>query len=114
LISEQHLSFLRANQEKLMPDTVDQKRRVLTGTEIVLRPWRENLRCRKAAGYGFWRLSADRFQGITPYTFTFPYGTDVRASDVLVDEDSHSYEVRDVRSPHSYQTAVVVLTDQMK
>lgn len=114
MITEKQLNTLRENQERLMPNKVTVKRRLNLGEdegryETVL----EDQKCRYTPGFGYWRLVADRFQGITPFTLGFPYETDVRAGDHIIDEYAHNYEVRDVRDPASYHTAVQVLADQV-
>ena len=66
---------------------------------------------RYTAGWGPFRVVADRYQGITPYTITVPWDTDVRVDDEFVDEEARTFHIRSRRKPGSYITAVQLLGD---
>jgi len=113
VITERELKLLRAEQEKFMPNRCTIRRRSYVGGEDEYVPSIifEDKPCRLWPGFGIWRQTADRFQGITAYTVTLPYGSDIRAGDELIDEESRTYQVRDALSPKSYETAVRALLD---
>lgn len=114
MISEAELALIRTEQEKFMPNTVIVQRRMYTGDDdfnyqnVTL-----DQKCRITAGIGRWALIADRFQGITPYTLTSPHSSSLEAGDRLIDAYGRVFEVRDVRSPGSYSTAIQALLDMV-
>jgi hypothetical protein len=113
-ISEEELNLFRVEQEKFLPQRVIIRRKFFAGGDAVeyeKQTIHEDVPCRLTAGFGMWRVVADKFQGITPFTATLPYSQDVRAGDILVDESSRVFEVRDVQAPNSYQTAKRCLCD---
>ena len=113
MITERELELLRAEQKKFMPNRCSVRRRSFVGGEESYVPSfvMEDQQCRLTPGFGIWRQIADRFQGITAYTVTLPYGSDIRAGDELIDEESRTYQVRDALSPKTYETAVRALLD---
>lgn len=113
-ITEGELELIRIEQEKFMPQRVIIRRRFFAGGDAVeyeKQTVHEDVPCRLTSGFGMWRVVADRFQGITPFTAELPFGQDVKAGDILVDEDSRTFEVRDIMAPNSYQTAKRCLCD---
>ena len=111
MITEKELELLRAEQNKLLPETGDIKRRNFqNGLQGDFEFWSRNNPCRLTPGFGVWRESADRFQGITAFTLTLPWGTDIKAGDKII-VGSRTFEVRDALIPKSYDTAVRVLLD---
>lgn len=113
-ITQKELDLLREQQEIYMPDTVTIRRREFFGdNEQEYFDLTHDVSARITPGFGFWRAVADRFQGITAFNVTMPWDTDVKASDVLVDVQSRAFEVRDVRSPSTFQTAKQVLCDMV-
>jgi hypothetical protein len=111
-VTEAELDSIREAQLDFMPDLSIIRRRSYVGDdEFATGNVALDVPCRVTPGYGTWRLVADRFQGITPFTLTFPYGTDIKAGDQVVDDEARTFEVRDVKSPNSYDTAIQVLAD---
>ncbi len=114
MITEKELEVLREEQERFLPNVALQIKRksYVGGAGIFMAdPIAANVPCRLTPGYGVWRNVADRFQGITAFTLTMPYGTDIKAGDELIDEDSRTYQVRDTLAPKGYSTAVRALLD---
>jgi hypothetical protein len=115
-ITPREIESLRVEQLKFMPSTATCKRKSWVGGEEVSIPetvWRDSI-CRFTPGFGVWRQVADQFVGITAFTFTAPYGTDLRAGDQIIDSESRSYEVRDVLAPKDYDTNVRALLDLVR
>lgn len=110
-ITQNELDDIRAVQLSFMPDAVTVKRRRWEDGENYYDIVGTAITARIMPGFGFWRDVADRFQGITAYTVTVPWDTDVRAGDLILDAENRAYEVRDVRVPSSYQTAKQMLAD---
>lgn len=105
---------LQQEQETYMPQSVVVKRTFFVeGDDVSFGPQviATAVPCRLTAGFGQWRSVADRFQGVTAYTATVPWNTDIKAGDVIVDEESRSFEIRDVAAPSSYLTARRCLVD---
>lgn len=113
MMTEQELTLLREEQLRWMPQRSTIKRRDYVGGEEVHIPQTiaTGVKCRLTPGFGLWRQIADRFQGITAYTGTFPYGTDIKAADELIDDTSRTFQVRDSLHPKAHETAVRVLLD---
>jgi hypothetical protein len=112
MITELELRKMRIEQEKYMRDRVLIRRREFFGdTESSYADHLEDVPARFHPGFGFWRLVADRFQGITAFTVTMPWDTDIKASDVIVDSQSRVFEVRDVAAPKTLHTARMCLCD---
>lgn len=113
-ITEGELESIRTEQEKFMPETVDiVKDVVIAPGNIATKTMVEATPAACTPGFGFWRNVADRFQGITAYTWTFPYGTEIESGHRIVDSEGRRFEVRDVRAPSSFHTAVQVLADHI-
>lgn len=112
-ITNRELESLRAEQLKFLPSTASCKRNSYVGGEDISIPEFifHNTACRFTPGFGLWRQVADQFVGITAYTVTFPYGTDVKAGDQLIDASSRTFHVRDVMHPKDYETATRALLD---
>lgn len=113
-ITEKELQSLREEQEKFLPNIALQiKRKSFVGGEQTYVPdvIATDVPCRLTPGYGTWRNVADKFQGITAFQFTAAYGVDIKAGDELVDENSLTYQVRDVLAPKAYSTATRALLD---
>lgn len=115
MISESELKLLREEQLKYLPQRGIIRRRNFLGAEesFALSVIATDVPCRLTPGFGLWRQVADKYQGITAYTGTFPHGTDIAAGDELIDEASNTYQVRDTMSPKSYETAVRALFDKV-
>lgn len=118
-ITDAELADIRAEQAKYMPNEVIIKRKTYTGGEygagdFTLETLATEVKARLTPGFGVFRPVADRFQGVNPYTVTVPWDQDIRVGDVVIDEDSVSYEVRSVRNRSSYQTATQTLCDRIK
>lgn len=97
-----------------MPETVDVIKDVViapgkTSTKVIA----EAVSGACTPGFGFWRNVADRFQGITAYVWTFPVGTEIESGHRIVDARGRRFEVRDVRDPASFHTALQVLADHI-
>lgn len=113
-ITQLELDLLREEQITYMPERVRIRRADFSGDnerdyfDHVLDVW-----ARITPGFGFWRAVADRYQGITAFTITLPWDTDVRASDVIIDGNGRVYEVRDTQDPKTYHTALRVLCDRV-
>jgi len=112
-ITERELELLRQEQTKFFPNEATCKRSSYVGGEQVAVPNTvfTSRPCRFTPGFGVWRQVADQYVGITAYTVTFAYETDVKAGDQLIDDESRSYQVRDVLHPKGYETAVRALLD---
>jgi hypothetical protein len=114
MISEEELDLLRAEQLKYLPGTEGVIKRVsyLGGDQLSAPDTiASGLSYRLLPGFGLWREVADRFQGVTAFTITLPYGTDLKASDIFIDDGSLTFQVRDVLAPKGYSTAVRALLD---
>lgn len=113
-ITQLELELLREQQLVFMPQKVKIRRRTFTGdNEVGFATIEENVRARITPGFGFWRTVADRFQGITAFTVTLPWNTDVQASDAIIDEEERVFEVRDVKAPSTFHTAAQALCDRV-
>jgi len=111
-ITSDELALLRDEQENYMPDLVIIRREFSAGDDQLDRGTvATDVACRITPGFGVWRNVADRFQGITAYTVTFAWDQDVKAGDQLVDAESRTFLVRDVKAHSSYQTALPTLVD---
>ena len=114
MITPRELELIREHQAIFMPNTISIRRPIFFGDSE--REWETvytGVSARITPGFGFWRDVADRFQGVTAYTVTVPWDTDVQAGWVLIDSSSRAYEVRDVRAPSTYQTAKQMLVDRV-
>jgi hypothetical protein len=114
LIPERVLQTIRNNQLRFMPQRAIIRRWVgIGGGERDRMVIAEDLQARFTAGAGRFGDVADRLQGITPFTITVPYDTDVLPGDEIVDEESRTFQVRAVHKPKSYLTAIQMLADQV-
>ena len=113
MITERELEQMRKEQEKFMPDKVIIKERKFFGdTESDYYAIDDEFHpCRIIPGFGVWRTVADRFQGITAYVLTFTWDELVRPGYIAV-HGSTVYEIRDVKTDSSYQTALQALCDR--
>lgn len=113
-ITQLELDLLREEQVTYMPEKVKIRRADFAGdNERDYYTHLESVWARITPGFGFWRSVADRYQGITAFTITLPWDTDVRASDVILDSNGRFYEVRDTKDPSTYHTALQVLCDRV-
>lgn len=113
-ITSKEIDSLREAQEQYMPQRVKIRRRHWFGDdESEYVDHKLNVPAVITAGYGVWRMVADQFSGITAFTIGVPWDTDVQAGDLIVDEKSRGFEVRDVKSPNTYQSRKVVLCDNV-
>jgi hypothetical protein len=113
-LTQLELDLLREEQITYMPERVKIRRVDFPGDNE--REYGDHLTdvwARITPGFGFWRAVADRFQGITAFTITMPWDTDVHASDVIIDSHGRAYEVRDTKDPSTYHTALQVLCDRV-
>jgi hypothetical protein len=112
-VTQRELDSIRDAQLDFLPDTILQtKRKFYDGDNGFERqPYLSNIASRFTPGFGRWTIIADRFQGITAFTVTVPWDTDIIAGDELIDDESRTFEVRDSRSPSTYQTAKQLLVD---
>lgn len=112
MISEEELDAIRREQEKYLDSQVDTKRRHLLEGEGSEFAWHlRELPCRITPGVGVFREVAGQFAGITPVQLTFRYDTDVKVADQVIGPNSEIFEIRAVRSPKTYHTALQVLGD---
>jgi head-tail adaptor len=113
-ITQLELELLREEQITYMPERVKIRRQDFAGDnergyyDHLTKVW-----ARITPGFGFWRNVADRYQGITAFTITLPWDTDVKASDVIIDSANRFYEVRDTKDPSTYHTALQTLCDRV-
>jgi hypothetical protein len=112
MITQGEIDDIRQEQLKFMPDKVIIKRREFFGdTEHEYHPIDDKeYPARITAGYGTWRVVADRFQGITAFTITMAWDSPIQAGDLVV-QGGRAFEVRDVKAPGSYLTAKQCLCD---
>jgi hypothetical protein len=108
-----NLSNIRTEQERWMPNSAIRQRKVPISPDEEGTDTLPGLKCRISAGFGTFRMVADKFQGITPYHFAFPWDSDVKVGDYLVDEQSNTYRVVSVKEDVSIQSALPVLTDRV-
>lgn len=92
--------FIIRRREFFPPDDYDHRATVGDG-----------IQGRLTAGFGQFRNIADRFQGITPFTFTVSWDQDIRADDEVLDNRGNIFHVRDVRKGNTYQSAIQCLVD---
>lgn len=111
VVSDLELAELKREREQYMDSLVDVKR------DEVIAPNQEEpvivasgVRAQITAGYGTFRDVADRFSGITPYTISCPYETDIRPGDWLIEGDM-VYNVKDVRRHGTFEIVVNALCD---
>ena len=112
-ITDGELADLRSIQQDFMPDDdgiIKRKSYVQGEEKFAYDTIAENVRHRLTPGFGLWRAVADRYQGVTAFTGTFPYGTDIKAADKFI-SGVRTFEVRDALQPKGYSTAVRVLLD---
>lgn len=115
-LTQRELDEMRAAQESFQDSKITIRRREFFPPDDYdhRTTAAEHVSARIHAGFGAFRNVADRFQGITPYTVTVPWDTDIREDDILIDEDNGSIlHVRDIRKGNTYQTAIQVLTEQV-
>jgi len=111
-ITDRELKALRKEQEAWMPNSVLIQRHSYVGDEqFVLDTVGVDVKCRIHAGFGRWAVVADRYQGITPFTVTMPWDTDIQPGDVLYDAFGRAFQVRDVAWPQDMATAKRLLAD---
>jgi hypothetical protein len=115
MITDEELRLLRIEQEKWMTQTGTIRR---VGYVAEGEPADDNVATdvpvRIKSGFGFFREVADRIQGITAFTLTFPWNTDIRVGDKFIDNNGEVYEIRDIRGNNTIQTALQVLGDRIK
>jgi hypothetical protein len=113
-ITALEIELLREEQLVYMPQLVKIRRRQFFGdNESAYETIAEKVRTRITPGFGFWRVVADRFQGITAFTITMPWNQDCRAGDVVIDSMGNTYEIRDAKNPSTYHTALQLLADKV-
>jgi head-tail adaptor len=113
-ITQLELELLREEQITYMPERVKVRRTNFAGdNERDYETVHEGLWARITPGFGMWRVVADRFQGITAFTITVPWDSDVRAADAIIDAAGRVYEVRDTKDPSTYHTALQLLCDRV-
>jgi hypothetical protein len=113
-ITQLELDLLREEQVTYMPDQVKIRRTSFSGdNERDYETIAEKVWARITPGFGLWRAVADRYQGITAFTVTLPWDTDVHASDAIIDATGRVYEVRDTKDPSTYHTALQTLCDRV-
>jgi Phage head-tail joining protein len=113
-ITQLELELLREEQVTYMPERVKIRRQYFLGdNEREYNDLSSDVWARITPGFGFWRAVADRYQGITAFTITMPWDTDVRASDTIIDSHGRFYEVRDTKDPSTYHTALQTLCDRV-
>lgn len=109
-VTDRELKALRKAQEAWMPNTVLIQRHKFVGdSQFVPQNVAVDVKCRITPGLGRWTVVADRFQGITPFTITMPWGTDVMDGDQIIDAYGRVFQVRDVSSPKDLATALRLL-----
>jgi len=113
-ITQLELDLLREEQLTYMPERVRIRRADFPGdNEREYIDHLDQVWARITPGFGFWRAVADRYQGITAFTITMPWDTDVHSSDVILDSKGRVYEVRDTKDPSTYHTALQTLCDRV-
>lgn len=111
-IPEFVLTRIRGQQLQFMPQLVVIRRWVgIGGGERDRKIVASDVPARFTPGAGRFGDVADRLQGITPFTVTVPWDSDVLPGDEVVDEFSRTFHVRAVHKPSSYLTAIQMLTD---
>jgi len=112
VITEQMLRRIRRNQLLFMPQKSIIRRWVgIGGGERERKIVAEDVPTRFTPGWGRFINVADRLQGITPYTITVPWDTDLKPGDEVIDEQSRTFHIRDAKKPSSYLTAIQALGD---
>lgn len=112
-IPEEEIEVLREEQLKFLPDSdgiIKRKSYVQGEEQFAYDTIASDVSYRLTPGFGLWRSVADRYQGVTAFTGTFPYGTDIKAADKFI-AGVRTFEVRDTLGPKGYSTAVRVLLD---
>lgn len=114
-ITEQELAQIRAEQEVFMPNRITIRgESYIAEDEAVPSNIATDVRARITPGFGFFRVVADRHQGITAFTITMPWDQVVKVGNQIVDQTTREvFEVRDVRDHKTYQTALQVLGDRV-
>lgn len=113
-ITTKELESIREAQEVFMPQrVVIQRKRTIAKGEFGWRNVSIDVPGRCTAGFGRFSITADRYAGITPCVWAFPAAQDIEVADRIIDEESIIFEVREVRQPKSYLTAVQVLADRV-
>ena len=110
-ITQSELDLIRENQLAFMPTLVRIRRLDATDGDAEYADAYTEVPARITPGFGTWRQSADRFQGITPFQVTMPWDQDVKAGDEVVDVYGRTFRVRDVLTGGSYITAKKSLCD---
>ena len=111
-IPDRVIQNIRDRQEEYMPQLIVIRRRVpIGGGEWGYNIVAEEVKARLIPGFGPFAVVADRFQGITPFRLTVPWDTPLVTADEVIDEMSLVFQVRDVRKPSSYLTAIQALCD---
>lgn len=114
-ITERELDSIRDAQAVFMPNLCEIWREGYAGDDMYEHERHDtDVPCRVMPGFGQWREVADRFQGVTFYTITMPWDQDVRAGDRVVDVYGRTFQVRDVKSASTYQTARQCLTEWLE
>jgi len=113
-VSEEELDSIREAQALYLPGLFIIRKRAFVG-DSGYAP--ENVAVdvpgRLIPGAGRWSQLADRYEGITPYRFTCAWDQELLASWYVIDENSIAYEIKDVLSGSSYQTATQALVDRV-
>lgn len=113
-VTDSELNRIRGNQSDFLPQRVILRKRAFVGDggfspeNVAI-----NVPARLMPGLGRWSELAERYEGITPYRLTVPWDQELLAGWVVVDENGQTYEVRDVMSGSSYQTATQALVDRI-
>lgn len=113
-ITKLELELLREEQITYMPERVRIRRPDFSGdNERDYRTVAEKVWARITPGWGMWRAVADRYQGVTAFTITMPWDTDIQAGDTIIDGLNRVFEVRDTKDPSTYHTALQMLVDRV-
>lgn len=111
-VTEPEIDSIREAQADFMPGVGSVQRNKPQGDgEYARQLLYDDVPYRLIPGFGRWADIADRFVGITAFRLTVPHDYTLHAGDVFIDEAGSTYEIRDVLSHSSYQTAVQALVD---
>lgn len=111
-IPDRVIQNIRDRQEEYMPQLIVIRRRVpLGGGEWGYNIIAEDVKARFIPGFGSFQNVADRFQAITPFHLSVPWDTPLLTADEVIDEAALMFQVREVRKPSSYLTAIQALCD---
>jgi hypothetical protein len=111
-VTQPEIDSIREAQDDFMPGigTV-QRQRAQGDGQYARQTLYDVIPYRLIPGFGRWGVVADRYVGITAFRLTVPWDYELHAGDVFIDENGTTYEIRDVLSHSSYQTAVQALVD---